>query len=93
MLARTSYQMPASSVRGAGQPEPSRLSRAIDTFSPTPCSCTSLNHIDRTVMLHEGGIVLDVQGEQRAGLDVPHLLDLFAQVRGEELSDDALLLG
>ena len=44
-------------------------------------------------MLHEDGIVLDVQGEQRAGLDVPHLLDLFAQVRGEELSDDALLLG
>lgn len=44
-------------------------------------------------MLHEGKIVLDVSGPQRAELDVPHLIDLFTKVRGEELDDDALLLG
>jgi len=48
---------------------------------------------DRTVMLHEGRVVLDVAGEQRKGLQVRDLLAMFEQVRGEKLSDDALLLG
>ncbi|PJC88190.1 ABC transporter ATP-binding protein [Vibrio sp. HA2012] len=47
---------------------------------------------DRTVMLHQGEIVLDVAGEQRAKMGVPDLLDMFSKVRGEELSDDSLLL-
>jgi len=47
----------------------------------------------RTVMLHQGAVVLDVQGNERAGLDVPDLLHMFAKVRGEALADDALLLG
>jgi putative ABC transport system ATP-binding protein len=48
---------------------------------------------DRTVMLHQGKVVLDVSGEERKGLDVPDLLQMFERVRGEKLSDDALLLG
>ncbi|QLF91925.1 ABC transporter ATP-binding protein [Pseudomonas sp. ABC1] len=48
---------------------------------------------DRTVMLHQGQVVLDVSGEQRQGLDVPDLLLMFEKVRGEKVSDDALLLG
>ncbi|MDD1779618.1 ABC transporter ATP-binding protein [Enterovibrio sp. ZSDZ35] len=47
---------------------------------------------DRTVMLHQGQIVLDVKGEERANMDVPHLLEMFSKVRGEELADDSLLL-
>jgi len=47
----------------------------------------------RTVMLHQGQVVLDVAGEERRGLDVPDLLNMFARVRGEALTDDALLLG
>lgn len=47
---------------------------------------------DRTVMLHQGKIVLDVSGEQRASMQVPDLLDMFSKVRGEELADDSLLL-
>ncbi|MBY7787073.1 ABC transporter ATP-binding protein [Vibrio fluvialis] len=47
---------------------------------------------DRTVMLHQGQIVLDVAGEQRANMQVPDLLEMFSRVRGEELSDDSLLL-
>lgn len=47
---------------------------------------------DRTVMLHQGNIVLDVAGEQRTNMQVPDLLDMFSKVRGEELSDDSLLL-
>lgn len=48
---------------------------------------------DRTVMLHQGKIVLDVAGEQRANMQVPDLLDMFSRVRGgEEVTDDSLLL-
>ncbi|BCK28645.1 ABC transporter ATP-binding protein [Vibrio cholerae] len=47
---------------------------------------------DRTVMLHQGQIVLDVTGEQRANMGVPELLEMFSKVRGEELADDSLLL-
>ena len=48
---------------------------------------------DRTVMLHQGKVVLDVSGEQRQGLDVRDLLEMFERVRGETLADDSLLLG
>ena len=48
---------------------------------------------DRTIMLHQGEIVLDVSGDARRQMDVPDLLALFERVRGEALSDDALLLG
>lgn len=48
---------------------------------------------DRTLMLHEGNIAFDVQGKEREGLDVPDLLALFSRKKGEELSDDSLLLG
>ncbi|WP_162063208.1 ABC transporter ATP-binding protein [Vibrio taketomensis] len=47
---------------------------------------------DRTVMLHQGKIVLDVAGEERANMGVPDLLEMFSKVRGEELADDSLLL-
>lgn len=46
----------------------------------------------RTVMLHQGKIVLDVSGAERDKLDVAHLLEMFNRVRGEELADDSLLL-
>jgi putative tryptophan/tyrosine transport system ATP-binding protein len=46
----------------------------------------------RTIMLHEGRICFDVAGDRRAGLDVPDLVALFAEVRGERLDDDSLLL-
>lgn len=47
---------------------------------------------DRTVMLHQGEIVLDVAGDQRANMQVPDLLEMFTKVRGEEITDDSLLL-
>lgn len=52
----------------------------------------ALDYGHRTVMLHEGRVILDVAGEQRAGLDVPDLLRMFEQTRGEKLDDDKLLL-
>ncbi|QBJ78713.1 MULTISPECIES: ABC transporter ATP-binding protein [Aquitalea] len=53
----------------------------------------ALDHGHRTVMLHQGRVVLDVSGDSRSRMDVPDLLAMFEQTRGEKLDDDALLLG
>lgn len=47
----------------------------------------------RTIMLHEGRVILDVKGKERSRLDVPDLLQLFAAQAGSQLDDDKLLLG
>lgn len=52
----------------------------------------ALDYGNRTVMLHEGRVVLDVAGRDREGLDVPDLLQMFERTRGEKLDDDKLLL-
>ena len=65
----------------------------LTTMMVTHSMRQALDVGERTVMLHQGQVVLDVSGEERARLDVPDLLKMFAKVRGEELADDALLLG
>ncbi len=52
----------------------------------------ALDHGSRTVMLHEGRVILDVQGPQRKGMRVEDLLHMFEKTRGEALDDDKLLL-
>lgn len=55
----------------------------------------ALDHGTRTIMMHEGRKVFDLQGEERKQYDVKDLLNLFAKAKGdgEELDDDKLLLG
>jgi putative ABC transport system ATP-binding protein len=52
----------------------------------------ALDYGTRTVMLHQGRVVLDVSGPEREGLDVPDLLRMFERTRGERIDDDKLLL-
>ncbi|NKD87144.1 ABC transporter ATP-binding protein [Haematospirillum sp. 15-248] len=52
----------------------------------------ALDYGTRTIMLHEGRIVLDITGDERHSMTIHNLLDMFAKVRGEELDDDKLLL-
>jgi len=47
---------------------------------------------NRTLMLHEGRVVFDVEGKKRKGLKVADLLELFHKASGLELDDDSLLL-
>ncbi len=65
----------------------------LTTLMVTHSMRHALDHGDRTIMLHEGRIVLDVGGTERAGLDVPDLLAMFSRVRGQQLADDSLLIG
>lgn len=52
----------------------------------------ALRYGTRTIMLHEGRIVVDLSAEDRADLGIPGLLDLFQQVRGQPVEDDAMIL-
>jgi putative ABC transport system ATP-binding protein len=52
----------------------------------------ALDYGSRTVMLHEGRVILDVSGPARKGMSVEDLLHMFEKTRGEKLDDDKLLL-
>ncbi len=52
----------------------------------------ALDFGQRTVMLHQGQVVLDVAGVERAKMDVPDLIAMFESTRHEKLTDDSLLL-
>ena len=65
----------------------------LTTMMVTHSMRQALDVGERTVMLHQGQVVLDVSGEERRRMDVPDLLAMFERVRGEKLADDALLLG
>ncbi len=65
----------------------------LTTMMVTHSMRQALDVGDRTVMLHQGNVVLDVSGPERQGLEITDLLAMFERVRGEEVSDDSLLLG
>jgi putative ABC transport system ATP-binding protein len=69
------------------------VEHGLTTLMVTHSMRHALDYGDRTIMLHEGQVVLDVGGQERAGLDVPDLLAMFSRVRGQQLADDALLIG
>lgn len=64
----------------------------LTTLMVTHSMRQALDHGDRTIMLHQGQVVLDVDGAERAQMDVHDLLQMFERTRGEVISDDALLL-
>ncbi len=47
---------------------------------------------NRTLMMHQGEIILDVSGEERAGLTVEDLMERFRQLSGSRLDNDRMLL-
>jgi len=47
---------------------------------------------NRTIMMHEGKIILDLKGQKRKETTVTGLLSLFHQTSGEELQIDRMLL-
>jgi putative ABC transport system ATP-binding protein len=47
----------------------------------------------RTIMLHEGEIVLDMRDPERRSLTIEDLVARFRRARGQELSEDRLLAG
>ena len=48
---------------------------------------------NRLIMLHQGNVIFDIQGEEKRNLTVTDLLNKFYTNQGEELAQDSLLLG
>ncbi len=67
--------------------------RKLTTLMVTHSMKQALIWGDRTIMLHEGQIIFDLCGEARSKLTVVDLLQQFEQIQGNQVSDDALLLG
>lgn len=53
----------------------------------------AIHHGNRLIMMMEGKIILDIQGEEKKQLTVKNLLDQFEKASGEEFSNDSALLG
>ncbi|HWP98050.1 MAG TPA: ATP-binding cassette domain-containing protein [Syntrophomonadaceae bacterium] len=52
----------------------------------------ALEHGSRTIMMHEGQIIMDLEGTEREDMTVERLIDLFGKKSGMELDNDRLLL-
>ncbi|MFD2729866.1 ABC transporter ATP-binding protein [Enterococcus camelliae] len=52
----------------------------------------AIRYGNRLIMLHQGTIVVDIQGEEKQHLTVPKLMELFQKNSGADLVDDQLLL-
>jgi len=52
----------------------------------------ALNTGNRTLLMNDGHIVLDVSGEERAALTPQDLIEKFRSKVGEDLDNDRILL-
>lgn len=64
----------------------------ITTVMVTHSMRQALELGSRTIMLHQGQIILDISGEERASMTVEELVRLFRSKEGAEIADDQLLL-
>jgi putative ABC transport system ATP-binding protein len=52
----------------------------------------AIRYGNRLIMMHNGRIIFDVEGEEKKNLTVPDLLKKFETVSGEEFANDRMLL-
>jgi putative ABC transport system ATP-binding protein len=64
----------------------------ITTVMVTHSMRQALEFGSRTIMLHQGQIILDISGTERTSMTIEQLVQMFRRKEGEELSDDQLLL-
>ena len=53
----------------------------------------ALRYGNRMIMLHNGRVIIDVQGEEKQHLEITDLLEMFEKASGSEMASDRLLLG
>ena len=52
----------------------------------------AIAHGNRLIMMHEGHIIVDVEGEEKKKLRVEDLLELFVKASGKAFADDRVML-
>jgi putative ABC transport system ATP-binding protein len=65
--------------------------QGLTTLMITHSMAQALALGDRTLMMHQGRIIDDLQGAERRRTRVQNLLDRFAQLRREELLSDEMI--
>ena len=65
----------------------------ITTMMITHNMQDAITHVNRLIMMMNGKIILDIQGEEKKKLTVKQLLDKFEEASGEEFSNDSAILG
>lgn len=48
---------------------------------------------NRLIMLHNGRVIIDVEGEEKKHLQIPDLLTMFEKASGDAMTSDRMLLG
>lgn len=64
----------------------------LSTIMVTHNMKAALEYGSRTIMMHEGQIILDLSGQERADMTVERLIEQFGKKSGTELDNDRLLL-
>ncbi|OLA37359.1 MAG: ABC transporter ATP-binding protein [Firmicutes bacterium CAG:176_63_11] len=70
--------------------DPQTAARVMDLI--THNMRDAIRYGNRLLMLHNGRIVLDISGEEKARLTVADLMDMFRKVSGREYDNDRTLL-
>ena len=52
----------------------------------------AIQYGNRLVMLHEGRVILNIEGEEKKRLTVPDLLEMFSRASGSEFANDRAIL-
>jgi putative ABC transport system ATP-binding protein len=65
---------------------------SITTVMVTHSMRQALDFGTRTIMLHQGQIILDISGAERASMTIEQLVSMFRRKEGAQISDDQLLL-
>ena len=64
---------------------------ALTTLMITHNMTDAIRHGNRLIMMNEGRIILDIEGEEKQKLTKAQLIDMFAQKGASMDSDEALL--
>ncbi|QWT17895.1 ABC transporter ATP-binding protein [Collinsella sp. zg1085] len=67
--------------------------RKLTTLMVTHNMADAIRLGNRLIMMHEGHIIYDVSGEEKAALTVSDLLQKFEEAAGDEFANDRMLLG
>ena len=53
----------------------------------------AITHGNRLIMMHDGGIIFDISGEEKKKLTIEDLLEKFRKLSGTQFANDRALLG
>jgi putative ABC transport system ATP-binding protein len=64
----------------------------ITSFMVTHNLTHALAYGNRTIMMHEGRIILDIKAEERGNMTVARLLEMFEKASGTHMNNDRMML-